>query len=181
MKSKIKSNNFNQKKYVLTGGPGTGKTTALEILASLGYNIIPETARKILDDEQKKDSDILPWKDCTKFQIVVAEKQFEAETSSKSAENFLDRSLIDGYAYCIYYNVPVPKIIIDKGQNRYDKVFLFEQLPSYKNDFNRKEDKESADLIHKMIKDAYIKFGYKVIDVPTLPPKERVNFILDRI
>jgi predicted ATPase len=36
------------KKYVLTGGPGTGKTTVLEILSLRGYNIISETAREII-------------------------------------------------------------------------------------------------------------------------------------
>ncbi len=28
--------------YIFTGGPGSGKTTTLDALAALGYNIIPE-------------------------------------------------------------------------------------------------------------------------------------------
>ncbi len=169
------------KKYVLTGGPGSGKTTVLEILASRGYNIIPETAREILKKEQEKNSDALPWKEPIKFQDIIAERQYKTELALKEIEVFLDRGLVDGYAYCKYYKVPIPKIIMNNGKNQYDKIFLFEQLPFYQKDKNRKEDKESADLIHKLIKDAYLEFGYNVIDVPVLPPSERVDFILSKI
>lgn len=99
----------------------------------------------------------------------------------KEGVYFLDRGFIDGYAYCEYEKVPVPKIVIDNGKNQYDRIFLLEQLPVYQNDANRKEDKVSADLIHKAIIDSYIKFGYKLINVPVLPPNERVDFIISKL
>lgn len=167
--------------YILTGGPGSGKTTAIEILASRDYYVMPEVAREILDEEQKKNSDALPWKDPAKFQNMVADRQNEREKTLKTTEVFFDRGLVDGYAYCKYFNIPIPKIIMDNGENRYNKVFLFEQLPMYQKDDNRKEDKKSADLIHKLIKEAYIKFGYDVIDVPVLPPEKRVDFIISKL
>lgn len=49
------------KKYVITGGPGIGKTTVIELLASRGYVIVLEVARLITEEEKSKGSDILPW------------------------------------------------------------------------------------------------------------------------
>ena len=62
------------KKYVITGGPGIGKTTVIEILSSRGYEIVPEAARIIIEEEQINDSDALPWKNLKKFQNLVAQK-----------------------------------------------------------------------------------------------------------
>ena len=81
------------KSYVLIGGPGVGKTTVLELLASRGYAITSETARMIIEEETRKESDVLPWKNLAKFQEVVAQKQFQIEKSSQAKVRFLDRSI----------------------------------------------------------------------------------------
>jgi predicted ATPase len=36
---------------VLTGGPGTGKTTLLEALRDNGFSVVPENARPIIRDQ----------------------------------------------------------------------------------------------------------------------------------
>lgn len=174
--------NQKTKKYVLTGGPGTGKTTVLEILASRGYDVISESAREVIHEEQEKDSDILPWKNHAKFQNAVANRQYEKEMKLKNTGVFFfDRGLIDGYAYCKFNSIPAPRIITDNGKNRYDKIFFLEQLPNYQKDNVRKEDRISASSIHKLIKEAYMKFGYEIIDVPILSPEERADFILGKL
>src|SRR5215475_8237423 len=35
-------------RFVLTGGPGAGKTTVLEALAACGYTYVPESARALI-------------------------------------------------------------------------------------------------------------------------------------
>src|SRR5579885_91956 len=37
-----------QKRYILTGGPGSGKTATLQQLASWGYVCVPEVARQVI-------------------------------------------------------------------------------------------------------------------------------------
>jgi len=168
-------------KHVLTGGPGIGKTTLIELLAARGFTIVPEAARLIIEEEKVKDSDILPWKNLTKFQEKVAKLQLELEERAKGKIVFLDRSLIDGYGYCILENVPAPTIIEKVARNRYDKVFLLDPLLSYKNDHSRLEDKNKAEAIHETIAKAYLDFGYSPIKVPVLSPQERVEFILKNL
>ncbi len=166
------------KKYVITGGPGIGKTTVIEILASRGYKIVPEAARIIIEEGKRKGGDILPWVDLEKFQKAVAEKQIELEEKCAAEVAFQDRGVIDGYGYCINGKVPVPEVIEKLPKNYYYKVFVLEPLPIYENDKARWEVRDECLRIHQAIIDAYKHFGYELIMVPVLPPEERVDFIL---
>jgi len=173
-------------RYVLAGGPGIGKSTLIEILASRGYAIVPETARIIIEEEKLKKSDALPWKDVQRFQELVAIRQIKAERECKAPVAFLDRGLIDGYAYCKISDVFVPKKLVEAarkkdGTPRYDKIFLPDLLPFYENAEYRKEDRKMQIKIHNAIGEAYKKFGYKVIPVPVLSPEKRADFILKMI
>jgi predicted ATPase len=169
------------KKYVITGGPGIGKTTVIEILASMGYKIVPESARKIIEEEKLKNSDILPWKNLEKFQEQVAKRQLENEAKANGEVIFLDRGLIDGYGYCVRAKVKRPNLIDDSASERYDKIFVLEPLDTYKLDKTRYEEKGEAKKIHEAIIAAYGHFYYKPIFVPVLSPQERVDFILRKI
>lgn len=166
------------KKYVLTGGPGVGKSAMIDIFVARGYSIVPETARMVIEEEQARNSDILPWRDLLRFQEVVARKQLEAEMKICEQEVFLDRGIVDGYAYCKQGNIPAPKNLIDNARGRYDAVFLLAPLAHYENDHVRKEDKEFQAVIHALIEEAYRKFGYDIIHVPALHIHERAEFIL---
>jgi len=44
-------------RHVITGGPGVGKTTTLELLASRGYATVRETARDIIAAQQEAGTD----------------------------------------------------------------------------------------------------------------------------
>jgi len=171
------------KRYVIAGGPGIGKSTLIEILASRGNTIVPEAARIIIEEEKIKKSDALPWKDVQRFQELLAKRQLKAERECKAEKAFLDRGLIDGYAYCILEKVLVPKIILEQirtkeGKPRYDKIFILDPLPFYEKDDNRRFDKAKQMKVHKAIEDSYKKFGYTPIHVPVLPPEKRADFIL---
>ncbi len=168
------------KKFVLTGGPGVGKTTVVEILASRGFSIVPEAARMIIEEQRLKNSDILPSKNLALFQEYVLDRQLELEEQAQEEKVFLDRGVVDGYAFCTLGKVPVPARIAELAPGRYDKIFLLDHLPEYKTDGIRNENPEFSKNIHNHIIEAYKHFGYELITVPPLPPEERVNFILNQ-
>ena len=175
------SYNHSMKKYVLTGGPGIGKTTVIELLASRGFAILPEVARMVTEEERLKGSVVLPWLDLEKYQEKVVDRQLELEEKISADTIFLDRGIIDGYAYCKLGNVRVPKKLMENAPDRYHKIFLLEPLPFYSNDKTRFEDRDEAKKIHDSIIDAYREFGYEVILVPVLPPEKRADFIISKI
>lgn len=168
-------------KHVLTGGPGIGKTTILNLMALRGITVVSEAARYVIEIEQAQDGDALPWKDNSKFQQRVMDRQLELESDLGGDIAFLDRGLVDGHGYCNHFGTATPEGLIELSIGRYEKVFLLDQLPNYKNDESRLEDFEEATKIHEAIADAYISLGYDVIRVPVLPPEDRVEFILNRI
>lgn len=170
---------ISMKKYVITGGPGIGKTTVIEILASMDYEIVPESARIVIEEEKANNSDILPWINLAKFQEKVFEKQIESEEKINRSPAFLDRGIIDGHGYCKNGEIETPSKIFELDKNRYEKIFILEPLSNYQNDPARFEDLEEAKKIHNSIIEAYREFEYEIIFVPVMSPEKRVKFILD--
>jgi predicted ATPase len=170
------------KRYVLTGGPCSGKTTVIRLLAECGHAILPELAREMIEKEVAKGGNLVPWIHPQKFEEAIARRQFWRELRVKRTEVlFLDRGLIDTAAYCAMEGVKIPKITSRFGKNRYDKIFLLDLVPFHKQDDSRKENREFAEKVHKEIRKAYVAFGYDVIIVPMMTAEERVEFILNSL
>ncbi len=168
------------KKYVITGGPCSGKTTTITELAALGYETIPESARAVIEQEQPNG--ILPWTNIFEFQKLVLKKQLELEEKINGTTTFLDRGCLDGIAYCWQSKVEVPQELIEITRNRrYNTIFLLEQLPKYQTDGQRKEDPTVAKELHRLIEQAYKEFGYRVINIPVLEPKQRALTIIKKL
>ncbi|MDO8656255.1 MAG: AAA family ATPase, partial [Nanoarchaeota archaeon] len=173
------------KKYILTGGPGVGKTKVLEAIAARGHHVIKEVARIIIAQEQEKEKTcpeyraILPWTNLEQFQNVVLERQIQEEGSlrgKKVSSSFLDRSCVDPLAYVKTGNVPIRKDIYHIiEQAEYTKAFFLHRLPSYAKDEQRKEDDELALRLHDMMYEVYDRVGVDIVEVPIFVDNEREN------
>lgn len=171
------------RKYVLTGGPCTGKTTTLKALMRRGFHTIPETPRVIIEEQQAVNGTILPWKDISLFQLEIFKRQTEFESQLKQGTTaFLDRGFVDAIAYCRFYGIDAPKSLVGAAEkNRYDGIFFLEMLPKYEVDSVRKEDFSTAKKIHETIRDVYREFNYDVAEVPPVSVEERIGIILSKI
>lgn len=168
------------RKYVITGGPCSGKTTTINELRNLGYHTIQESARAVIEQEQPNG--ILPWTNVFEFQKLVLKKQLELEERINGSTTFLDRGCLDGIAYCWQAKIQAPQELIEITRSqRYTAIFLLEQLSEYKTDGQRKEDSTVAKELHKLIEQAYKKFGYRTITIPVLVPKERAQFVIKQL
>jgi predicted ATPase len=172
------------KKYIITGGPCTGKTTLIDCLSEYGYTVIPEAARHVISEEQEKEnyiknySGILPWKCLDKFQYRVLETQIRFENEAIADIAFLDRSIIDILAYLpALEDQLMPHI----QKANYTKVFFLEQLPFYQKDSQRKESVQEAKIAHKQVYEAYKRTSLEIIKVPNLGIEKRVDFVLNHL
>jgi predicted ATPase len=168
--------------FVITGGPCAGKTTTCNALIARGHRVLPEPAR--LEIELKlaagrtiqdivSDPDWLP--------SVVRRSTAQEKALPHDGVYFLDRATPDSVAY---YRVGDKEIdpLLESAltEIRYRKVFLLD-LVEYTTDYARPETPEQARVLHEAIRVAYQDQGYEIIDVPVLPPEERVDYILARI
>lgn len=171
------------KKYVLTGGPCTGKTTTLNFLGKRGFQTLPEVPRIIIDHQLSINGNILPWKEFRSFQKEVLLKQIEFESKLQNASiAFLDRGIPDQLAYYRLHKVEPWDFLVETARKvRYDGVFLLDMLPTYETDSARKEDPETAKKIHSLINESYSDLGYDVVSVPPLSVEERIELILSNV
>ena len=165
------------KKYVITGGPGTGKTTLVELLSSRGYSTVVEASRLLIEEKRKIDKDFSPLDNPQLFQKEVIDYQSKLESEATGETVFFDRSIVDNYGYSLFYKMPIPEILEKSGRNRYDAVFLLDPLPSYAKDSSRIEDEKTALAIHRAIEEGYKRLGYDVIKVPAISPERRADFV----
>src|SRR5436309_15969939 len=66
-------NNF----FILTGGPGVGKTTLLIGLGKKNFRCISEVAREIIKEQTKIAGEALPWKNKELFKQLMHERSIE--------------------------------------------------------------------------------------------------------
>ena len=173
-------------KIPVTGGPGTGKTTTLNMLAK-DHTIVREVARDLIDIQMKIEGGILPWTDIMTFQHMVHAVQKQRERDLTPGYVFLDRSHIDQLAYVDVFHsrqdeddfLFYTRQLVESA-NYSPFAFILDPVPDeiIEADPNyRKEDPETALVIHKALEKVYIEFGIDLLPVPFMPVQERVEFI----
>lgn len=169
--------------YVITGGPGCGKTTVVNHLNMLGYHTTIEHARHFIDTQMITGKTVEEIrKNQKQFQDGILAMQLLQESSLAPNELvFLDRALPDALAYYRFLGLPFDERINEiMGKVSYKKIFILDILPLV-NDYARLEDAEAQRKIHSLITEIYQSLPFSVIHVPVLPPEERVDYILKRL
>jgi predicted ATPase len=166
--------------FVITGGPGSGKTTTVNILRSRGYKTTIEHARHYIDTQCLKGKTVEEViRNQVEFQMGVLEMQIEQETALDPDEMvFLDRAVPDALAYYHFLQLAVNERILTAVNNvNYKKVFILECLPIV-NDYARREDAVAQKKIHDCITEVYTSLPFPVIHIPVLEAEKRADLIL---
>jgi len=168
---------------VITGGPCTGKTTVVNLLAEKGYLTTIEHARHYIDTQKiqgKTVEDIRRNK--REFQLKVLKLQIAQEAELNVNEQiFMDRALPDALAYHRFLGLDYDDYLVEEcDRYQYKRIFILDRLP-LTNDYARLEDETEQIRIHTLIREVYAELGYHPVRVPVLPPDERVDFILRNI
>ena len=173
-----------QLKYVITGGPGTGKTTLIQELEKRNYKCTPEISRQVTLIARKKGIDYLFLKDPLLFSKLLLEgreKQYLEAVNSDAPIVFFDRGIPDVHAYLNHFKTAYPDVYLKKSSlYRYDGIFILPPWKDiYKNDQERFETYQSSVSIYTHLKEAYSMLDYDIIEVPYGKVQERTDFILD--
>lgn len=175
-----------QKKIVITGGPGTGKSTLINDLIRRDFNCMPEISRQVTIEAKKKGIDQLFLKTPLLFSQLILEgreKQFLKASKENADVIFFDRGIPDVHGYMNYLGVDYPKNYLESStKNRYQYIFMlppWEEI--YLEDEVRYESFEQSVAIHNHLKKTYQKLDYTIIEVPIGTIEKRIRFILNSI
>ncbi len=170
--------------YVISGGPCTGKTSVMDELKNQGFVIFEEVAREVAETDKRFIGKSINEIDKQEFQdkiLKVQMKQFEKLKKVKG-KIFLDRGVGDGLVYYKLNNLKIPKSIYDCfSEFNYKKVFILETLDFYEQDDLRQENEDECKKIHETIIKTYKEFDCRILIVPFMSVKKRVEFILDNL
>lgn len=162
---------------VITGGPGVGKSTVIQLLREAGYPVSEEVAARII-----KEGEYHPLKCKDTFQRRVFEEQIEVERPLVKANGlrFLDRGLLDGEPYYTVDGAKPPTFFDAVPGRRYTLALLLDELPFFENNGVRFENLEFTRRINPKFGMSYSERGVPVVRIPAVgTPKDRVKMILD--
>ena len=171
---------------VITGGPGTGKTTIIDAFIEQGYSCFPEISRQITLEAKKQGIQQLFLERPLLFSELLLEgrkKQHQQATNNAANTVFLDRGIPDILAYMHYIGDSYPAFFDQASrEHSYSKVFVlppWEEI--YESDEARYENFEQAKLIFEHLLETYQTYGYDLIEVPRGTVDERLQFILNQL
>lgn len=180
----MQKENSHKNKFIITGGPGFGKTSILNKLNELGFETFNEVAREIINEQRVIAGKLLPWLDRKKFDYEVIKRmtnQYHSHNFKKVA--FFDRGLPDLVGWRIYDNLSFEDIEKYMNTFRYEKiVFITEEWAEiYSSSVNRPYSFEQACEINKLLARGYLSYGYVVKYLPKVDIHSRVEYIIDNI
>lgn len=171
-------------RFVVTGGPGGGKTTILSALAERGYSFVPESARKII--KERLAAGLWPRPDPVSFarEILSSDIEKYQDASCCDSAMFFDRGVLDALYMLNAENALTRDEIAEYVQYfPYNSVVFL--LPPWKEiydtDSERDQTFEDSVEVFEGMKRWYSQWGYETLEVPRVNIDERVSFILQRI
>jgi predicted ATPase len=174
------------KLFVVTGGPGAGKTALIEGLAQQGFAVAPEAGRRVILDEQAKGGAALPWVDPLAFARAMLAHDIDSYTrlSATAGPVFCDRGIPDVIGYLRLEGLKVPETIWHAARtHRYNaRVFICPPWRAiYATDSERRQTPEVAERTYEAMVAVYTELGYTLAEVPRAPVDARVRFMKDAV
>jgi len=172
--------------YVITGGPGSGKTTLVDALEQDGFARSMEAGRGIIQDQRAICGPGLPWEDRVHFAELMLSWEMRSHhiARTRCVPVFMDRGIPDVIGYLRLTGLPIPAHVERAAELfRYNSlVFLAPPWPEiFQQDQERRQDYEEAIRTFDAMREVYGELGYRLVELPRSALPDRQQFVLATI
>jgi predicted ATPase len=173
-----------QRPFVVTGGPGSGKTTLIDALAQAGCARSIEAGRGVIQDQMAVGGPALAWRDPKAFAELMLcwEMRSYHLAQEQAGPIFFDRGVPDVIGYLRMLGLPVPQHMEEAAAIfRYQRrVFIAPPWPDiFRQDSERRQSLDEAVRTYEAMVEVYGAYGYKLVELPRSSVEQRVRFVLD--
>ncbi|KGJ11976.1 putative ATPase [Paracoccus versutus] len=171
---------------VVTGGPGSGKSSLIDAMAQRGFRTMPEAGRAIIRDQIKIGGKALPWADRALFAELMLgwELRSYQEALASDALVLMDRGIPDAVGYLTLCGLPVPAHFETAAKTHpYKKrVFLAPYWDAiFTQDTERKQDRQEAEATARVMAETYSRLGYQIVELPLVGIEQRADFVAENL
>ncbi len=172
--------------FVVTGGPGSGKSTLINALAERGICTMPEAGRSIIQDQVAIGGEALPWSDRRAFAELMLSWEMRSYRAALALSGpvIFDRGVPDVLGYLRLCNLPIPAHVEKAAQvfRYHRRAFISPPWPDiFALDAERKQSFEEAVATHEVMRETYSALEYELVSLPLTSVEERVQFVLAAI
>jgi predicted ATPase len=172
--------------FVVTGGPGSGKSALIESLEQCGYARSVEAGRGIIQDQMAIGGPALPWRDPILFAELMLcwEMRSYRLAQHQAGPVFFDRGVPDVLGYVRFLGQQAPdhmqKAVDSFRYNR--RVFIAPPWREiFQQDRERKQTFDEAVWTYEAMVATYSENGYDLVEIPRASIEERVRFVRKNI
>jgi predicted ATPase len=172
--------------FIVTGGPGAGKTTLINSLHDAGFAISVQAGRAIAQDQTMIGGSAVPWLRSSIFNELVLSwgirSYREALTSDRDV--FFDQAIPCVSGYIRAQGLPVPAHFgAAVAAFRYSPtVFIAPPWREiYRQDTERWETFEQAEIVYESLAQTYREYGYHLVSLPRSSVEDRRRFVLSHM
>ncbi|WP_025761438.1 AAA family ATPase [Dyadobacter tibetensis] len=177
------SNTNTNQRIIITGGPGSGKTSLLDALIAKGYAGMPEVSRRLIREQVSLQSDALPWQNLPAFANLCLEAMLDDYRKATTCA-FYDRAIPDILGYLRAAGI-TPEQDLNSAARAFPYCPMVFIAPPWKNIYRQDEERwqtfEESAILYRHIQGVYVSLGYRLIELPFASVADRISFVEEKI
>jgi predicted ATPase len=173
--------NSTQNLIIITGGPGSGKSTLIAALAEAGYDTAPEAGRALIQQQVRIGGDA--HLDPARFAELSLAWDLRSYdwARTRTGPIFFDHALPGMPAHYSMLGQSVPAHVEAAVAACLYRQTVF-VAPAwreiYRNDRERRQTWREALAVHRAVRETYPRYGYTLVELPRDTVQARVEFVL---
>jgi predicted ATPase len=172
--------------FIISGGPGSGKSSIIDRLDARGFTTVGETGRAIIREQAESGGDATHTGDAAAFGALMLERGIADYRRMRQVDEpvFFDRGIAELAGYWRLIGQPVPPRVTSAVEEYRSNPLVFLAPPwreIYRQDAERKQDWDEAVRTFELVREAYFEAGYRAVELPLDTVARRVSFILGAV